>query len=134
MFLGNVLTSSLSSTCIDSGRANPTWASSVMRTRYSELLNLGALSFLSISRMVNVVTTVAGDGVRSSFSSVAYTQKHNRVFFSMHKINTTCMRDISKGFLQRKSLTARKNVSRIHLASLQVSPPPLIIKISFTKM
>lgn len=54
-----------------SGRAKPTWASSVMRTRYSELLNFGALSFLSISRMVKVVLTVASDGLRSSFNSVA---------------------------------------------------------------
>lgn len=53
------------------GRAKPTWASSVMRTRYSELLNFGALSFLSISRMVKVVITVASDGLRSSFNSVA---------------------------------------------------------------
>lgn len=65
-------TSSLSSAWMKSGRANPTWASSVMRTRYSELLNFGALSFLSISRMVNVVITVASDGLRSSFSSVAF--------------------------------------------------------------
>lgn len=64
-------TSSLSSAWMKRGRANPTWASSVMRTRYSELLNFGALSFLSISRMVNVVITVASDGLRSSFSSVA---------------------------------------------------------------
>lgn len=76
---GFVLTSSLSSTCIGSGRANPTWASSVMRTRYSELLNLGALSFLSMSRMVKVVRTVADEGVRSSFSSVAYRRKYRGI-------------------------------------------------------
>lgn len=68
------LTSSLSSTCMYRGRAKPTCASSVIRTRYSELLNLGGLSFLSISRMVKVVMTVADVGVRSSFSSVAYTE------------------------------------------------------------
>lgn len=50
-----------------------------MRTRYSELLNLGALSFLSMSRMVKVVRTVAEEGVRSSFSSVAYRHKYNGV-------------------------------------------------------
>lgn len=64
-------TSSLSSAWMKRGRAKPTCASSVMRTRYSELLNFGALSFLSINRMVKVVTTVALDGLRSSFSSVA---------------------------------------------------------------
>lgn len=64
-------TSSLSSAWMKRGRANPTWANSVIRTRYSELLNFGALSFLSISRMVKVVNTVASDGNRSSFNSVA---------------------------------------------------------------
>ncbi|TNN35521.1 hypothetical protein EYF80_054312 [Liparis tanakae] len=57
-------TSSLSSAWMKRGRAKPTWASSVIRTRYSELLNVGALSFLSISRMVNVVFTVASEGLR----------------------------------------------------------------------
>lgn len=67
----NLPTSSLSSAWMKRGRAKPTCASSVMRTRYSELLNFGALSFLSINRMVKVVVTVALVGVRSSFSSVA---------------------------------------------------------------
>lgn len=74
----NLLTSSLSSAWMKRGRANPTCASSVMRTRYSELLNFGALSFLSISRMVNVVITVASDGLRSSFNSVASVRKREQ--------------------------------------------------------
>ena len=64
------LTSSLSTTWMKRGRAKPTCASSVMATLYSELLNSGALSLMSITRMLKVVVTVASDGVRSSFSSV----------------------------------------------------------------
>lgn len=64
------LTSSLSCTWMKRGRAKPTWASSGMATLYSELLNSGALSLTSMTRMLKVVVTVALEGVRSSFSSV----------------------------------------------------------------
>lgn len=70
------LTSSLSTTWMKRGRAKPTCASSVMATLYSELLNSGALSLMSITRMLKVVVTVASDGVRSSFSSVPCRQKN----------------------------------------------------------
>lgn len=69
------LTSSLSTTWMKRGRAKPTCASSVMATLYSELLNSGALSLMSMTRILKVVVTVASDGVRSSFSSVPCRQR-----------------------------------------------------------
>lgn len=75
-------TSSLSCTWMKRGRANPTWANSGIATLYSELLNSGALSFMSITRMLKVVITVALEGVRSSFSSVPW---KNTVKIKFHK-------------------------------------------------
>lgn len=68
-------TSSLSCAWMKRGRAKPTWANSGIATLYSELLNSGALSFMSITRILKAVITVALEGVRSSFSSVPWIHK-----------------------------------------------------------
>ena len=84
------LTSSLSTTWMKRGRAKPTCASSVMATLYSELLNSGALSLMSITRMLKVVVTVASDGVRSSFSSVPCRQNKHARDKGSHDHNKRC--------------------------------------------
>lgn len=69
------------------GRAKPTWASSGMATLYSELLNSGALSLMSMTRMLKVVVTEALEGVRSSFSSVPCEERRQQgsLYFSKNK-------------------------------------------------
>lgn len=75
------------------GRAKPTWASSVMATLYSELLNSGALSLMSMTRMLKVVVTLALEGVRSSFSSVPYMERKQGSLCSPERMNAkkVCM-------------------------------------------
>lgn len=86
------LTSSLSCTWMKRGRAKPTWASSGMATLYSELLNSGALSLMSMTRMLKVVVTVALEGVRSSLSSVPCKERKQQssLYFSKNKCNRKC--------------------------------------------
>lgn len=107
------LTSSLSCTWMKRGRAKPTWASSGMATLYSELLNSGALSLMSMTRMLKVVVTVALEGVRSSFSSVPCkeTKQQGSLYFSKNK---------------RRSIFQRiyvKEGARAMIRDLQLLPP-----------
>lgn len=81
------LTSSLSCTWMKRGRAKPTWASSGMATLYSELLNSGALSLTSMTRMLKVVVTLALEGVRSSFSSVPCKERKQQSLYFSERIN-----------------------------------------------